>query len=297
MGYDEFLKDKSIQTLRIEESIRIALSLIIIALNLTQIVLIARLKRKKTIYELFLMSLAIADFLLTFFNFIFSVMFLAEISVLFDYIVILYFVTITTSFLHLLAIAMDRFVAVYFPLNHKVSFTLSKTKKVIFGLWTLMILLVVVLIALKFEINDITELVFSGNILRPMIFLATAVYTVFYGLIALKLIKSRKLRGSLEQHSTEHISNSSRQNCKEVAGVIVCVLTTLVFIACSLPIAIELKKKLIPSYHATLLIMANAGMNSILFFFRSKIYASLIRLRSMNSKQIQSAKPNSMSNI
>lgn len=262
-SYLVYFVSKPKDRIYVEELFRILASVIALSLNITQIILISKMKRKKTIYEFFLLSLAISDGLFVAFNIVFSVVTLAELYHLFEYVILFYFVSIATSTLHLLAIAFDRTGALYFPVRHKVYTTLSSAKMVVTGLWLVMVIIFAVLVILMNQNVNIIDVVINDVVVGPIIYVATLIYTILYGLVIYKLIQTSKK--SKERQST----NGSIKSSKDKASVLLCVLTTVCFISCSIPIALNLGKY-VPDYYSTMLFVINAGINSILFFFRGK---------------------------
>lgn len=249
-----------------EETIRLVLSVIIFSLNIAQVVLISRIRRKKTVYELFLVSLAISDALFVAFIMVISVTILAKVYSWFAFATLFSFISVKISIFHLLAIAVDRVFSVFLPVKRKMYFTLSSAKKVILGIWTITGTAFTILLILRLQIEQIVFQIHSPNVLSSIIYSSSTLYGIMYGSVVFKLI--RKSRSKIQK--SKYSRRRSTKSSKEKAAVILCVLTTFCFIACTIPLAINLEKQK-PDYYSTILFLANAGLNSILFFFRGKI--------------------------
>ena len=100
--------DKSSQVA--QRTIELCISLAVILLNIVEIVIISRLKRRKRIYEMLLLSLSVADLLFGISNGILCAVYLSDSLnyEVFEVTYTTYFYFVLTSILHLSWIALDR---------------------------------------------------------------------------------------------------------------------------------------------------------------------------------------------
>ena len=136
----------------LRRSFALVIGMLVIILNAIQVVLILRIKRKKTLYEKCLLSLSVADLLFGFSNGVVSMMYLVGIQnviILYDITYTVFLFCILTSILHILWIALDRLWAVTFPFNHNVKATSRKLHKLIILSWTFTLLISVSVLTIQ----------------------------------------------------------------------------------------------------------------------------------------------------
>ena len=108
-----------------KRSVDLTIGLIVALLNIMEIILILRLKRKKKIFEIVLLSLSVADLLFGLSNASICVVFLGnwKDESVFDITYTTYFFFVLTSILHLVFIAIDRLSAIVRPIRHNIFMT------------------------------------------------------------------------------------------------------------------------------------------------------------------------------
>lgn len=119
-------------------------SLIVVMLNLVEITILKRLKRKLSAYEMFLLSLSYSDLLFALSNIAAVIVEIytnfkdvgdESISILSHTTNILYLVFVTISILHLNGMAFDRLWAIYNPLKHNIIVTRRRARIFLFFVW------------------------------------------------------------------------------------------------------------------------------------------------------------------
>ena len=131
------LQSREDETLK--NSIYVSVGVIVVILNAIQVTVLSCLKRKKTIYERFLLSLSVADLFFGFSNAIISITYLSdqkEIDLLYDIAYTIFGLCLVTSILHISWIALDRLWAVVFPFRHDTIVTVKKVHILIALTWT-----------------------------------------------------------------------------------------------------------------------------------------------------------------
>ena len=125
--------------MKLRPSIRLLTGVLLAILNLAEIIFIAKIKRRKRIYEIIIASLSVSDCLSSLSIAIISLISLsklwksAENLLLTTYIAPFFF--ILASIFHLILIAVDRVMVVSIPLQYKTIFTKKRQKIGIFLLW------------------------------------------------------------------------------------------------------------------------------------------------------------------
>ena len=141
----------------LKRSIDLLIGMIVIIFNAIQVILIWRIKRKKTIYETFLLSLSVADFLFGLSNVVVCSVYLSKMHFKFgitDFAYTAFLFCIMTSIFHILWIALSRMWAVVYPIQHSVIVTRRKVHILISLTWIMTLLLslaVLVFQRVKFE--------------------------------------------------------------------------------------------------------------------------------------------------
>ena len=120
-------------------SIDLATGFLIAIFNIMEISVIARLKRKKKIYEVIVLSLSVSDCMFGLSNVIVSSIVLSQNcgNNLFGRAYAFYVFFVTTSIFHLIFIAVDRLMIVLIPFRYEAIFTTKRLKIGIAVLWIL----------------------------------------------------------------------------------------------------------------------------------------------------------------
>ena len=119
-----------------ERGIDISVGFIVVILNFIEIILILRLKHKKT-FEYVLLSLCVADLLFGLSNSIVSIIWLTEFNTMevLNVNYTTYFFFVITSIFYLLFIALDTLYAIVQPILHNVFMTKKRARIIIIAIW------------------------------------------------------------------------------------------------------------------------------------------------------------------
>ena len=266
--------------------LNISIPVIIAIINLVEIILIIRLKRKKT-FQTVLLSLSVSDLLFGLssatvyivLSFGLSGGGVLNITIAFTFFFVL------TSIFHLLFIALDTLYAIVKPILHKVHMTKKKNYMILAAIWLVSIAIALgIYLAVRngfdgydlkhngnFSMNitelkhpdvkpynnivDIDIYIVMRNLLSYVIIGADALLVICYAVI-IYTVKFRKVKSN---------KNKTQNKIR-----IVCVFIMLLFVAFTLPYAIETLSSSEPWFEFDLIIISNSGMNSIIYFFRNK---------------------------
>ena len=286
----------------LERSIDLSIAILIAILNLVEIIIILKIKRKKKVYEILLLSLSASDFMLCLSNGFLYVMHALNAyryDVLLGTVFTLYIFSVLSSVFHILFIALDRLLAVLRPIRHRVFSTRKKAYLSSGFLWILAILIS----ALLQIINETTKIFkvpnyvgkiksqslqnglqygFSGEkigLTGPQVFIATNKNNynggVEYTLSAVIIVADVfifTLYSLIIYHATSK-KKMAGTKIKHKRLPIVCIAIGATFVLLTLPFVVaKLFLGYVPSWANRTLIM-NSGMNSIVYFFSGKIKA------------------------
>ena len=232
-------------------------SLLAIILNLAQIALMIYKKKTKVPFEKTLLSLALADFLVStsqclFFALIylqfrgFFTIPLAVVGVLAS----LVGFSIYSSLFHSIFIAVQRIYAVLLPIKFRIHFTLEVCLVSLVIIWVVSLTLSVLVIYLR---N------FTGH---PYILLAASgVLVLCYTLICYR-VRLQRSRVSIS-------ANSRQQNDSTCRTLVYSVLVTAAFLLCTLPTAVYILNRSISVFalkFTELMLTLNPVVDSLLYF-------------------------------
>ena len=261
----------------LNKSISLGFGIAVVILNVIEITVICRLKRKK-IYEILLLSLSFADLLFGVSNSILSIMYLSA-NMKYDSLEVTYttyFYFITTSILHLTWITLDRLWAVISPLKHKVNVTRKRTIHLIIATWifttiagsSILVYDRMVEAAEAKENKTTTSTVEDINVYEiitqrscSVMILITDIVFIFSYISIVFLLKRKK-------NIIRNASATAKNN--QLKPVVVCTVLASVFAIFTIPYAVtSLTTGVIPLW-ANILLVSNSGLNSIVYCFRGK---------------------------
>ena len=269
-----------------DEIYRLIISLIVLFLNLAEVYFIiykwTAKKKRKTIYETYLLSLSFADVTFSLANMVFATMILANsgnlIIATIGYVLSLYL-----SVSHISAITVDRLIAIIFPLTHKLKVRVTHARKVILTLWVVCVAIGVVLyFAYRYNtFEKYTQI--SIRFIKFIIYVSDIIFIVAYIILCYILLRQEnKLPASTRGTNTE----------KNI--LILCLLTSLVFVCCTLPVAIHFSLHFDWPAKLTYLLVANSGLNSLLYFFHGRfVHNYRKRLKTQRLQKTASASSSS----
>lgn len=122
----------------IERSVDVSLGFLVVILNTIEIILLCRIKRKKKIHEICILSLSITDLFFGLSNSSVSMVFVtknAQSEIILDVSYSIYFCFVVNSILHLVLITLDRLWAIFRPIKHNVFLTRKKVYWLLCTTW------------------------------------------------------------------------------------------------------------------------------------------------------------------
>ena len=293
-----------IDNAKLKNSIHLTFGLLIAILNLVEIILIAKIKRKKKIYEVILLSLSASDCMFGLSNAFVSIPYIASIC-RFQEIVeaayTLYVFFVLTSIFHLLFITVDRLIAVLKPLKHKTYLSRRRFYIYLAIMWILAVLISVLLQIIDSSTNtfkkkalvpsvpkqtlDTTRIPESrmyrpppprsppprlpgepeSHVFKRDMQFALSVIIIIADVI---IISSYSLIIYVTTFKTKKVSSSGNQS---IRLPVICVAIAATFVLFTLPYAVaRLAFGGVP-FVPNFILVLNSGMNSIIYFFRIKI--------------------------
>ena len=295
-AYDDFL----------ERSIDLSIGILIALLNLAEMIIILKIKRKRKVYEILLLSLSASDCMLGLSNGFLFVLYAVNACryvALLETAFTLFIFSVLSSVFHILFIALDRLLAVSRPIRHKVFSTRKKAYLSSGFLWILAIVISALLqivneLTTTFKVPNMKQMQrknlqktqeknsninrFSeakiGSTLSPLFtktsnsnYNSDVEYT-----LSVVIIAADVLIFSLYCLIIHHATSSKKMasiKIKHKKLPIVCSAIDVTFVLLTLPFVIaKFFLGYIPSWANRSLII-NSGMNSIVYFFSGKIKA------------------------
>ena len=258
-----------------EDLTLIVLGALTTVLLICEIVLITRKKIKLKPFEKLLLSLAISDILVTVTVMIFKIFdfYLVKSDMTGeDKFFVVLVLSITFSVGNIFAITIDRFLAVRFPLKHRVLMTGCRMNKLIVVIWALCC----------FSVIFFSIFVFVGKGDHAVLFIAVSGTLLLYGILVLSvyiyIVHMSMHRKVLIINNTGSVSHRqvavclfSPQFSAERNILYTCCLVTFSYIICSFPFAIEIlivQNALHISFASKLVLCLNSSTNPIVYFFK-----------------------------
>ena len=264
-----------------------------IALNVIEIAMIARKKRKNA-FEWILLSLSIADTLAPisytsqslYEHFQKKSLYTGRLKYLLEFPLEIF--SVMSSISNIMILGVDRIIAVKYPLKHAVWITKRTTNLMILGAWVASIVLSILPNIQHFiqpsgvasETTQETPIyVFSGILFAS----GLAISVTYAEIVRVVIVYGNRRRKSMGTNSKSICTRSDEQ-----AVTVTCVLVVFAFLLCSYPYAIDLLINLQPTWpFAT--IFLNAVLDPMIYFFKGYIQKRL-------PKQSKSCKKQAMNN-
>ena len=268
--------------------IKLSTSILVVILNIVEIIFIAKIKRRKRIYEIILASLSVSDCLFSLSNAIFSLLLLSQLYKEEEDLLVVtniaYLFFVLASVFHLIFIAVDRVMIVLIPFQYEIIFTTKRQKIGITLLWILAFAISVStyicydvtasenknssirndtntqhnatkkneLLYLSHRFKREIQLVLSISIIASDVLMILCYCTIIYQMN----YKSRKCK--------------TAKSKKDEGLSLLCVFIAGVFVIFTLPFAITRFYLKIAHPWAKICLILNSGMNSIVYFFRHR---------------------------
>ena len=297
----------------LERSIDLSIGILMAILNIVEIVIILKTKRKKKVYELFLLSLSVSDCMLNLSNGFLYVLYATNAcryEVLLETAFTLYIFSMLSSIFHISLIALDRLLAVSRPLKHKVLSTRKKAYLSSGFSWILAILIS----ALLQVINELTETFKVPDYVKQMqiqnlqetqeknsdtsrffeeefgvtespVFTLTSKSNYHSGVeytLSVVILVADVLIFSLYSLIIYHITSYKKvtnTKTKQKKLPIVCLAIGTTFVLFTLPFVVAKLALGYISPWANRTLLLNSGMNSIVYFFGGRLNACVRRIK------------------
>ena len=281
---------------KIKRSIDLTFGVLIAILNLAEIIMIAKIKRKKKIYEIVLLSLSVSDCMFGLSNVFVSIPYIASICRFQDLVettYTLYVFFILTSIFHLLFITLDRLSAILKPLKHRTCLSRKRFYMYLAVLWIL-----AVMISALLKILDEFTNTFEKTELRARMPVQVMRTTPIRNLRIYRTRRSPPSRPSshpptlppgsksntfkadiviissysliiyLTTFKTKKVSSAQKPSNKLP---IICIAIAATFVMFTLPYAVATFVIGVATFWPNFMLVLNSGVNSIVYFFRIKI--------------------------
>ena len=262
--------------MQVEEISFIAVGLVIIVVNLVETVCILRKKSKNT-FEKMLLSLAFSDLLVGITTTVYKTI---------DYVVgkalwleenvatIVFILSSTFSLQNLLAITIDRFLAIRFPIKHRVLVTQRRTNALIIFIWVATCLVGVginLILVLGVPSGDDYVITTSAIVI---IFIGAIINIIYFCMIRFLLtrqvaVAARPKDGKELQRMQELFRGPQKAERTVLLSSFIVAVT---FIICMLPFAIEcliFRDAKTSTFASKMLIVLNSLLNPFVYFFNN----------------------------
>ena len=288
---------------KIKRSIDLSFGVLIAILNIVEIIMIAKITRKKKIYEIILLSLSVSDCMFGISNVFVSIPFLADLCTLIDFLetaYTFYVFFVLTSIFHLLFIAVDRLVAVLKPLKHKIYLSRRRFYILLAILWILAVMISALLQMLdkftdtferkKFISKVLNQTLTTTSIPSSKIFPSSVApqnklvvveetsnsfksdmqlsLSVIIILADVTMVISYSLIIYLTTFKAKKVASTQKLSNRLPA---ICIAIASIFVLFTLPYAIATFVLGVATFWPNFILVLSSGVNSIVYFFRVKI--------------------------
>ena len=270
-------------------SIDLSTGFLIALLNIVEIVMIARIKRKKRIYELILLSLSVSDCMFGLSNVIVSSIVLSQHcgNNLFGRAYAFHVFFVLTSIFHLIFIAVDRLMIVLIPFQYETIFTTKRLRIGVAVLWILSLAIGVTSYltyefttpGLTFRALNISSSRNNSFVTRPVTrliptkqrFQPVAQLVLSIVIVTLDFLMIFCYSTIIYQMSFKNRKTVATPAEDDHQLPFLCVFIAGVFVMFTLPyVATRFYLGYVP-FWANYILILNSGMNSIVYFFRQRI--------------------------
>ena len=287
----------------IKRSTDLSFGVLIAILNIVEIIMIAKIRRKKNICEILLLSLSVSDCMFGISNLFVSIPFIANLCTLKEFVetaYTFYVFFVLTSIFHLLFIAVDRLVAVLKPLKHKIYLSRRRFYTFLTILWILAVIISALLQILDkftdtFERkkfiskmsnqtlattsipsskisprsvspqNNLVVVEETSNSFKSDMQLSLSVMII---LADVTMVMSYSLIIYLTTFKTKKVASTQKQSNRLP---VICIAIASIFVLFTLPYAIATFVLGVATFWPNFILVLSSGVNSIVYFFRIKI--------------------------
>ena len=247
---------------------------LVAVLNVVEIIIIARIKKRKK-YEVLLLSLSLSDCLFGIANVILASVYISNechARSLLECSYILYLFFVLTSMFHLAFMSIDRVIAVIKPFKHKFLLTQRRIYIIIAVLWSFTL----VACGSLFTADELTKLSIQKvesekEMIVSITIIAVDVVMIFSYFI---IIYHYRLKNRVATHQTK----------LQKKLPIICILLGATFVLFTLPFALLVFTMEDVPFYANIILVGNSGVNSIVYFFREKFEERIYKNATKNTE-------------
>ena len=261
---------------RAEELTFIAVGLMIIVTNLVEIVYISRNKHKNT-FEKLLLSLAISDLLVGITATVYktSDFLLGKEPWLSEGVAAIVFMFSSIfSLKNLLVLTIDRFLAIRFPIKHRILVTARRTNILIISIWVLSCVGGVgsnLFLIFKLSYGNDYFMIISAALIISIGAIISAIYCCIIRFLLTRQVTVAAKPG--DEKVLQKIKGLFRGPQKAERTVLLsCIIVTVTFIICMFPFAIEymrFRNAETLTFASKMLIVLNSLLNPFVYFFNN----------------------------
>ena len=266
MAFDFGLAEKKLGTA--ELIVIICIGVLIVLLNSVEIFLLQKSKRSLKPHEILISSLAFSDCLVAFLGIVCGILLSTNgrSAAVQETLFMLLFLSLSSSNIIIVAIAVDRFIAVKYPLRH---LTLLSKKRMIILLiifWMIKLFPCSTLLTLRLTgVLHIPLLLVKPTVISVTIILSGIFFVIIYTGIAC-VVHRNTLKMKLQ---TQGLSEQSKIIEQRVIITAVCVVIT--YILFTYPLAIEILAVSNMSFITTFLLYTKSAVDPVVYFYRSYV--------------------------
>ena len=258
----------------------LVIGFLVAVLNVIEIVIIARIKKRKK-YEVLLLSLSLSDCLFGISNVLLASLYISNechARSLLECSYILYLFFVLTSMLHLTFMSIDRVIAVVKPFKHKFLLNQRRTNIIIAILWSFTLVACGSLFtADELKQLSIQKVEFEKEIIVSITIIVVDIVIIFsYSII----IYHHRLKNKVTTQLTK----------RQKKLPIICIILGATFVLFTLPFALLVFTMEDVPFYANVILVGNSGVNSIVYFFRDKIEERIHKKATKNTEMTPNEK-------
>ena len=258
----------------------LAIGFLVAVLNVIEIVIIARIKKRKK-YEVLLLSLSLSDCLFGISNVLLASLYISNechARSLLECSYILYLFFVLTSMLHLTFMSIDRVIAVVKPFKHKFLLNQRRTNIIIAILWSFTLVACGSLFtADELKQLSIQKVEFEKEMIVSITIIVVDIVIIFsYSII----IYHHRLKNKVATQLTK----------RQKKLPIICIILGATFALSTLPFALLVFTMEDVPFYANVILVGNSGVNSIVYFFRDKIEERIHKKATKNTEMTPNEK-------
>ena len=258
----------------------LVIGFLVAVLNVIEIVIIARIKKRKK-YEVLLLSLSLSDCLFGISNVLLASLYISNechARSLLECSYILYIFFVLTSMLHLTFMSIDRAIAVVKPFKHKFLLNQRRTNIIIAILWSFTLVACGSLFtADELKQLSIQKVEFEKEMIVSITIIVVDIVIIFsYSII----IYHHRLKNKVATQLTK----------RQKKLPIICIILGATFVLFTLPFALLVFTMEDVPFYANVILVGNSGVNSIVYFFRDKIEERIHKKATKNTEMTPNEK-------